>query len=91
MLEPFPGSCRKRVGMAPIDHLSLEVPLGADTRHCPHTLGTSLRAVLALHAHSCASFPAETTAELPLPTSVPAGIPKTRGGPQEDSSGTNWT
>lgn len=85
MLELFPGNC-----WAPTNHLSLEVPLSADTRHCPHALGTSLRAALAPHGHSCASFPPKTTAELPLPTPVPPGIPQTRGGPQEDSPGINW-
>lgn len=72
-------------------HLSLEVPLSADTHHSPHTLGTSLRAALAPRAHSCASFSAETTAELPVPTPVSAGIPRAGGGPQEDSSGANRT
>lgn len=67
-------------GLAPANHLSLEVPLSADTPHCPHTLGTSLRAALVPHAPSCAPFPAKTTAELTLPTPVPAGVPKTRGG-----------
>lgn len=84
MLELFPGNCWKEGGdrLAPTTHLSLEVPLSVDARHCPHTLGFSLRAALAPHAHSCASFPAETTAELPLPTPVPAGILRTRGEPQ---------
>lgn len=49
MLELFPGNCWKEGGngLAPTNHLSLEGPLSADTRHCPHTLGTSLRAALA--------------------------------------------
>lgn len=78
-------------GLAPAKHHSLEMPLSADTHLCPHTLGTSLRAALAPHAHSCASFPSKTTSELTLATPVRAGTPKNRGGPQEDSPGTNWT